>query len=219
MIPFQRIKTENAEVSRLQDAVERFTLPLVRTPPLDGVLLENKTLTRGVNTIPHLLNRKLRGWQATRVRPPTDLGTSDAPLVNAWVDFGATFAEGGYRRDANGRVHLRGVIKSGTTASGTVLFTLPEGFRPAARETFNPLNISAGALAHSRVDVHANGEVTIVNGGNDVLSLNGISFDAALNYTPAPFLYDTQDALPDADKLKFLRLVSPAAMTVDLWVF
>lgn len=56
---------------------------------------------------------------------------TDATLGNSWVNFGSGYANGGYRLDKEGYVHLRGAIKSGTTTDATLLFTLPVGSRPA----------------------------------------------------------------------------------------
>ena len=52
-------------------------------------------------------------------------------LLNSWVNYAGTFATVGYMKDTLGFVHLKGVIKTGTTTIGTVLFTLPAGYRPA----------------------------------------------------------------------------------------
>ncbi len=53
--------------------------------------------------------------------------------VNSWKDFGSGFNTGGYRIDALGRVWLRGAIQnSGTITDGSVICTLPSGYRPTA---------------------------------------------------------------------------------------
>jgi hypothetical protein len=55
-------------------------------------------------------------------------------LLNSWVNDGGTSQTAQYMRDANGTVHVRGIIKNGTAADGTPLFTLAAGFRPDADE-------------------------------------------------------------------------------------
>lgn len=75
-------------------------------------------------------------------------------LQNSWVNFGAPYANAGYKRH-HGIVLLRGVIKSGTLTSGTLLFTLPAGFRPAS--TLRTLVLSS--TTPTVVDISNNGEV------------------------------------------------------------
>lgn len=61
----------------------------------------------------------------------TSTPTWTAPsLGNNWVDYGSPYAPAGYYKDANGIVHLRGCIRSGTGA--VAAFTLPTGYRPTA---------------------------------------------------------------------------------------
>jgi hypothetical protein len=93
-----------------------------------------------------------------------------ATLTNSWVTFGGTFPTPGYRKDANGRVYLRGVIKTG--AVGTTAFTLPAGYRPPAKVGFSPLNSTAGA----ELDVNADGTVVPSGGSNTYVGLDGVSF-------------------------------------------
>ena len=98
---------------------------------------------------------------------------------NSWTHF-STSAEvwerGSYWRDRNGIVHLSGLIKNGTTTNGTVIATLPTGYRPAKQLVFLVCTISGTA----RIDVYPNGQVI---GARDLnatwTSLAGISFKAA----------------------------------------
>lgn len=95
-------------------------------------------------------------------------------LLNSWVNYGIGLSPAGYYKDPYGRVHLKGTIKSGTVTSGTVLFTLPAGFRPLETLIF-PVDSNN---AHGRVNVQANGDVVIILGNATHLSLSGISFAA-----------------------------------------
>jgi len=95
-------------------------------------------------------------------------------LLNSWVDFGGAFATAQYRKDSFGVVHLKGLIKDGTTTSATVLFTLPTGHRPTLQRVFVTSTSTAGTSA--RVDVEADGDVSIQSGSATYLSLDGISF-------------------------------------------
>lgn len=96
-------------------------------------------------------------------------------LLNSWVNYGGGYNNAGYFKDSLGIVHLRGLIKDGTATGGTTLFTLPVGYRPAARELFNAQ--SNGALG--RIDVTTVGTVSIQMGSNAWISLDGLTFKAA----------------------------------------
>lgn len=219
MTPFQRAKTENAELNRVQDAIARFTRGLELNPVLDGVLLESKALTRGANLIPHGLTRKLRGWQTTRIRARTD----DAPVtftVSGWTTTPG-FSNPSHRLGSDGYVDLDGLIQiTGAVAAGTVLARLP--YAPGANMILRPFGNNSGTETNVRVDVQPDGDLVLnqaLGAGTNYVSFAGIRFKAVLPHTPAPFLYDAQDDLSASQQQQLLKLVSPAAMTVDLWVF
>lgn len=106
-------------------------------------------------------------------------GTGDASwtaptLLGSWVNFGSPTANAGYRKDGQGFVHLRGAVKTGTI--NTAIFTLPSGYRPAARGSY-----ASGDSANkaSRLDVEADGDVVPVGHPNSsIVSLDGITFYA-----------------------------------------
>ena len=93
---------------------------------------------------------------------------------NSWADL-AGYQGAEYSKDADGFVHIRGVVDSGTVGSGTGIFTLPLGFRPALKEIFAVDSVSA----HGRVDVDIDGTVDVIVGTNTYVSLSGITFAAA----------------------------------------
>ena len=95
-------------------------------------------------------------------------------LLNSWVDFAGTFSAAQYRKDHSGVVHLKGLIKDGTTTGGTIIFTLPTGHRPADDEVF-VVSISPDG-ASGRIDVDANGDVVVRLAHASYTSLNGIRF-------------------------------------------
>lgn len=69
------------------------------------------------------------------------------PYVNSWKDFGGAFSSGGYRIDAFGRVWLRGAIQnSGTITDGSIICTLPAGYRPPAETEIPVASGRAGQL-------------------------------------------------------------------------
>lgn len=98
------------------------------------------------------------------VRGDTDW--QDASLQNSWVNYGGSLATAQYRLKS-GIVFIKGTVKSGIATSGTVIFTLPEGYRPAEDLEFEcPSNGAAGQL-----DVQADGDVVIQQGTNPSFGL------------------------------------------------
>ena len=99
---------------------------------------------------------------------------TNATLQNSWVAFGGAYATPGYRKDHQGKVYLRGLAKNGTVSAypGTAIFTLPSGYRPPHRKV---LNVSSNG-AWGRIDVAANGVVSLINGTNAWVSFDGLSF-------------------------------------------
>lgn len=103
-------------------------------------------------------------------RMPTVLAPT---LLNSWVNYGSGYAPAGYYKDLSGMVHVEGMIKDGTTTSGTNLFNLPAGFRPAERMSFAAASVSVIA----RIDVLADGNVqAITSVSSGFLALNNVHF-------------------------------------------
>jgi hypothetical protein len=96
-------------------------------------------------------------------------------LQNDWVNYGLGFANAGFYKDKEGRVHLHGLIKDGDIGTSIELFLLPAGYRPAATLQFRADNDRNGA----RIEITAAGKV-IANGVTNkvYLNLSGISFRA-----------------------------------------
>ncbi|GAB6043566.1 C1q-like domain-containing protein [Endothiovibrio diazotrophicus] len=107
---------------------------------------------------------------------------AEPPLLNGWVNYGYDgndYATVAYRKDGEGFVHLRGLVKNGTG----VIFNLPPGYRPAKNEVF-PTVAFNGAFMFGRVDVNgmngvqaSDGDV-IVHAGSGWVTLSGIIFQA-----------------------------------------
>jgi hypothetical protein len=93
-------------------------------------------------------------------------------LLNSWLNFGAPYCNAGYWKDGFGRVHLKGLVKSGTIPAD--VFVLPAGYRPGTQLVFSCVSMNAS----NRVDVLANGSVNIQSGNNGWASLDGIIFRA-----------------------------------------
>ena len=96
-------------------------------------------------------------------------------LLNSWVNFAGSRQVAGYYKDKYGVVHLRGVIKSGTTVNPTALFQLPAGYRPTARERF--ATVANGAFGSLFID--SDGNVYYESGSNVEYSLCGVTFRTA----------------------------------------
>jgi hypothetical protein len=77
-------------------------------------------------------------------------------LLNSWVNTGGGAVGAGYYKDSLGRVWVRGRVKSGT--SGTVVFTLPAGFRPSASEYYTVL-AQGGVLGY--MEIQSDGDVIV----------------------------------------------------------
>lgn len=109
----------------------------------------------------------------------SNLGDWTAPtLQNSWVNFDNGYAPVGYWKDINGTVHLRGLIKGGNTNSGTILFTLPSGYRPAYNESFSVYQYDTG-ISTGAIDISPTGQVILrVPTNSTYISLSGITFRA-----------------------------------------
>lgn len=102
-----------------------------------------------------------------------DTGWITLPLSNSWVTYGAPYEAPRYRR-LNGVVFIDSMLKLGTFTSGTVIATLPAGFRPA-KQHMRPV---VANNAFGSVEVNASGTITVnVLPGNASLSLE-LSFIA-----------------------------------------
>lgn len=99
-----------------------------------------------------------------------------ATLQNSWANYGSAYESATYWKDKCGVVHLAGLIKGGTTTAETVIFNLPEGYRPRVSEKFFAVSLNAICV----IDIYTSGNVAIKTGANTGwLSLSGITFRAA----------------------------------------
>ena len=81
----------------------------------------------------------------------------------------------GYHMDELGFVHLKGLVKSGTTGSGATIFTLPEGYRPPFNMIF-PTRTNAG---RGEIRVLTDGRVVPQYASSTYTTLDGIYFMSA----------------------------------------
>jgi len=119
-------------------------------------------------------------------------GTLDEPgQLCVWENYGDGFNSGEYRRDQDGDVHVRGLVRASDVQSGVQcgnflpadyrIGTLPMGSRPAAQNLFPVL--SNNKLG--RVDIAPNGDMVInpnfpsFPDAEAWVALDGISFACA----------------------------------------
>lgn len=113
----------------------------------------------------------------TMYYPSTYAGWTDLTLKGGWAAFSlvnGTYAWPQYTKSADGIVTIKGLIKSGTVTSGTVIATLPPGYRPAATLVFAvSQNYDFG-----RIDILSNGDIVTRAVSATWTSMDQISFIA-----------------------------------------
>lgn len=115
-------------------------------------------------------------WSQQALLYPTGSATWQTPtLAASWVNFAGGHATAGYTKSADDIVSLKGLIKDGTITGGTVMFTLPAGYRPDYRVMCSVItNVNAPA----RIDVNETTGTVMVREGVTAayLSLAGCDF-------------------------------------------
>lgn len=121
-------------------------------------------------------------WADPPAGGSTEIGPGEwqtPTLLNGWANAGANYEEAAYRKDSFGIVHFRGIITGETETVGTVLFTLPEGYRPAETTLVSLQTRGSTNTQVATVEVGANGDVAIFdNVKDDWLTLTELSFFA-----------------------------------------
>jgi hypothetical protein len=101
-------------------------------------------------------------------------GGGNPAFLNSWTNYGSGYQTVAFRKDAHGRVHLKGLITGGSGVA--VMFVLPTGYRP-------PLQCLFGTVGNDlirRVDIGTNGNVWCPSlHSTGWLALDGLSFQAA----------------------------------------
>lgn len=98
------------------------------------------------------------GTPAIAEAPRSVGGAGEPAFQNGWVNAGATFNGAQFRKLADGRVELRGAIKSGT--NNATAFTLPAGYRPP-KDVIGVMTGFAASDTFTRIRVTAAGDVQI----------------------------------------------------------
>jgi hypothetical protein len=104
-----------------------------------------------------------------------------ATVNGGWINYGGGFTTLQYAKTSDNIVMLKGLVKGGTTAQDTILFTLPGGYHPSMRVLSSGVVYDSVApnMAHARIDVDINGNVILHSGADATwTSLDAISFYA-----------------------------------------
>lgn len=96
---------------------------------------------------------------------------------NSWGNYATGYAGAKFYKDKENRVQLSGGVANPSPVTGSVIFTLPVGYRPAEHLTYH---VDALGGSSARVTIFSTGEV-IFNSSNAnnqyaYVSLSGISF-------------------------------------------
>lgn len=135
------------------------------TQPLDAGVIAALQIAANAITTAKILDDNVT-LQKLEAAVRTKLGYLSAPdtswntltLQNSWVTYDATYGPCQYYKDALGIVHLRGLIKNGTTSTGTVIGNLPSGYRPS-KNTILPGLCTGRTLWDYRIGT--TGDITI----------------------------------------------------------
>jgi hypothetical protein len=105
---------------------------------------------------------------------------AEAGFGSAFEPYGGEYEEPAFFKDAEGVVHLKGLLRTKVNASGVTVSTLPNGYRPAATDVFAVVAGSSTADVVARVHVSNDGLVRLVTpiAANNFVSLSGITFRA-----------------------------------------
>lgn len=107
------------------------------------------------------------------VLPTGDPNWIAPTFQNGWINYGGDYELAGYKKDADGYIVLRGLIKNGTI--NVAAFTLPVGYRPAKHEIFTTAHSASTA---SQIYVTSAGQVQMYS-ASAWSSLSGIRFRPA----------------------------------------
>lgn len=169
----------------MADGTAMFNLPASMAPPqylhLPALGASANFSAIGVTTASSIVAKNVgtNGFQSINssyIPSSAGLAWSNIPLQNGWVTYGGIYATPQYTKTSDGVVHLKGLVRLGTVTSGTVIGSLPAGFRPMERQLTTAAN-AASYADHSRFDILPNGQLVIQGvDGNGWYSFDGISF-------------------------------------------
>jgi hypothetical protein len=105
--------------------------------------------------------------------PASYAGWSNLTLQGGWSFYGGVYTTPQYTKSTDGMIVVKGFIKGGTITAGTVVATLPVGYRP-----LQTIMISDVAWDYyARWDIQPNGNIVAQYiGNNGWASMNAITF-------------------------------------------
>lgn len=92
---------------------------------------------------------------------------------NGWGIYGGQYQTPVYSRSSGGLVSLSGMLDGGSRTAGVRIATLPDGYRPRARQIFN---IHAWDKTYTRLDITVEGYILMMDSPKGYVSLSGITF-------------------------------------------
>ena len=92
-------------------------------------------------------------------------------LQNGWVNYGGSWETAGYRKMPDGRIEIKGLVRSG--AFNSFIFTLPVGYRPSVNRIFTAVQ---GDSTVVRINVASSGGVYTTNASNNSFQSIELSF-------------------------------------------
>lgn len=110
----------------------------------------------------------------TTFLPSSVSGWANLSLVNGWTWYGGVFSTPQYVKTSDGLVQLKGLIGGGSSTYGSVIATLPPGFRPKARI----LSVVPDTANYGRLDILPNGQILYMGTSNTWYALDGMVFPA-----------------------------------------
>ncbi|WII36382.1 hypothetical protein [Paenibacillus thiaminolyticus] len=94
-------------------------------------------------------------------------------LLNGWVNY-YSYSPVGYYKNEEGIVRIRGLVKSG--ANGVPIFNLPIGYRPRYLSEHSTVTKNNAGILLGNLEIGPIGTVIPYSGGNEFVSLDGITF-------------------------------------------
>ncbi len=93
-------------------------------------------------------------------------------FLNGWVNIGGVWAATAYRKAADGRIDIRGYVKTGTLTSA--VFTLPVGYRPTAQIVVPTVVNPPGSVGELKI--FTSGDVVVDSGSSILFQSVTVSF-------------------------------------------
>jgi hypothetical protein len=87
---FKKVGNANDDVSKLQERLQEFFVPLVNNPMLDGLLLTNINVGTSETKVEHQLRRAPIGWIIVNKSANADVWQSSGALNTAFLNLQAS---------------------------------------------------------------------------------------------------------------------------------